>query len=332
MPSLGPRAIVEAIAEAFAEAGASAALISHYREHPKRFLVASAQLAFGLWVYAWTATHGGGRARPRDEFRIQLTGVQPPLVLNPDGPTILIGYEPNLRSFVGFDLQKHVMFSLKSPSIQANVNALRVAQRDGFAFARKSNDEIIVAFRPDQILAYCMHAEALHTLGADATVSDLLTKAARFESISDVTLASLPKERQRIVATVSRLTRDSDFRHKVIVAYDHKCAVTGLQLKLVDAAHIVPVGAPGSSDEVTNGLCLSPTYHRAYDRGLIILDDQYEMQINQKKERELLRLGLAGGLAEFKAPLGRPILLPADRRQWPSIDHIRSANALRQVL
>jgi len=143
------------------------------------------------------------------------------------------------------------------------------------------------------------------------------------------TAAAQPKERPRIVATVSRLARDSDFRRKVIIAYDRKCAVTGLQLRLVDAAHIVPVGAEGSSDEVTNGLCLSPTYHRAYDRGLIVLGENYEMQINRKKERELTRLGLSGGLAEFKAPLGRQIILPADRRQWPSTEYIRGANELR---
>ena len=145
------------------------------------------------------------------------------------------------------------------------------------------------------------------------------------------TVATVPKDRQRIVATVSRLARDSDFRRKVIIAYDRRCAVTGLQLKLVDAAHIVPLGADASSDEVTNGLCLSPTYHRAYDRGLILLAENYEMQINRKKQRELVHLGLGGGLAEFKAPLGHQIILPADRRQWPSIECIRSANAFRQV-
>jgi putative restriction endonuclease len=141
----------------------------------------------------------------------------------------------------------------------------------------------------------------------------------------------LPMERQRIVATVSRLARDADFRRKVIVAYDRKCAVTGLQLRLVDAAHIIPIGAEGSSDEVTNGLSLSPTYHRAYDRGLIVLDESYVMHINKRKERELIRLQLNGGLAEFKAPLGYQIILPADRKQWPSVECIRSANACRQI-
>jgi putative restriction endonuclease len=213
----------------------------------------------------------------------------------------------------------------------SNINAIRTALRDGFAFARKGNDEIVVAFRPDQILSYCINVDELHTFGADAVISDLLTKATRSEPIPDAAIAALPKERRRIVSTVARLARDSDFRRKVIIAYDRKCAVTGLQLRLVDAAHIVPVGAEGSSDDVTNGLCLSPTYHRAYDRGLIVLTEKYEMQINRKKERELTRLGVSGGLAEFKSPLGRQILLPADRRQWPAIEYIRSANEVRRI-
>jgi putative restriction endonuclease len=210
-----------------------------------------------------------------------------------------------------------------------NINALRGALRDGLAFVRKGNDEIVVAFRPDQILSYSLNADELHAHGTDASVSDLLTRAARFEPIPDAAVQSLTIERQRIVATVSRLSRDADFRRKVVIAYDRRCAVTGLQLKLVDAAHILPVGAAGSSDDVKNGLCLSPTYHRAYDRGLIVLHENYEMRINQRKERELARLGLVGGLADFKAPLGRQIILPADRRQWPSVEYIRSANAYR---
>jgi len=55
------------------------------------------------------------------------------------------------------------------------------------------------------------------------------------------------------------------------------------------------------------------------------------MRINTRKERELIQLGLGGGLADFKAPLGRPIILPADRRQWPSIECIRGANAFRRL-
>ena len=258
-----------------------------------------------------------------------MTGVTPPLPENPDGPTLLLGYEQNTKCFAGFDLRKHRIFSRKSPSIQVNINTLRDAVRDGFAFARKGNDEIAIGFRPDNILAYALNAESLHESGADARVSDALNKVTRFETLTDEEANAIPAERQRVVAKVSRLARDSDFRRKVTVAYDRKCAVTGLQLRLIDAAHILPVGAAGSTDEVTNGICLSPTYHRAYDRGLIFLTEDYRVTINNAMQRDLARLGLGGGLAEFQAHLGREIFLPPDRRQWPNIANIRAANAVR---
>jgi len=51
-------------------------------------------------------------------------------------------------------------------------------------------------------------------------------------------------------------------------------------LRLIEAAHILPVGAEGSTDLVTNGICLSPTYHRAFDRALIYLDESMKMQLS----------------------------------------------------
>lgn len=329
MPALSASNIVRAIQDAFAESSAAALLISQPKIHPRRFYVTAGESSFPVWIYIWTLTHGGGAARPKDEYRIQLTSVDPPLPENPDGPTLLLGYEPNTGCFAGFDLGKHRMFSKKSPSIQISISALREAVRDGFAFTRKGNDEIAVAFRSDNILAYCLNSESLHESGADAAVSSLLSKVGRFESVTERELEGISPERRRVVVKVSRLARDSDFRRKVIVAYDRKCCVTGLQLRLIDAAHILPVGAEGSTDDVRNGLCLSPTYHRAYDRGLIYLTDDWTMQINPKKKDELVRLGFGGGLSSFEAHLGRVILLPPDRKQWPNAAFIRAANKFR---
>jgi putative restriction endonuclease len=331
VPALPPREIVETILTAFAESGSVAVLISDARAHPRRFHIISGQMSFALWVYIWTLTHGGGQARPTDEYRIQLTTVTPPLPLNPDGPTILIGFEPGLRCFAGFDLRRHQTFTPGSPSIQININALRMAIQDGFAFVRKGNEEIAVAFRPDHILSYTLNADKLHELGADARTNELLARATKLEDIPEQDIAGLAQERQRIVATVSRLARDSDFRRKVLVAYDRKCAVTGLQLRLIDAAHILPVGADESSDDVTNGLCLSPTYHRAYDTGLIYLTEDYQMRMNPEMISELIGLRLHGGLDHFKSFLERRILLPADRKQWPLPAFIRKANQIRMI-
>lgn len=327
MPAVSPDQIVSAIQRAFEASGASSVLVSQKRAHPRCFIVKSDRITLTVWIYIWTLTHGGG-ARSRDEYRIQMTSVGPPLHRNPDGPTLLLGYEPNLECFAGFDLEMHRVFSTKSPSIQVDINGLRASINSGFAFVLKGNNEITVCFRPDNILAYCLAYKVLHEYGADADVSKILVNVGGVERFSETDLAAVPEERRRVVTQVARLARDADFRRKVIVAYDRKCCVSGLQLNLIDAAHILPVGAEGSTDEVANGLCLSPTYHRAFDRGLIYLNEDRCMLINRKRRSELIKLALAGGLEEFERCLGREILLPPDSQQWPGRSFISAANRL----
>ncbi len=242
-----------------------------------------------------------------------------------------MGFEPNLQGFAGFDLGKHRRFTAGSPSIQIPITTVETALQDGLSFARKGNDEIAVGIRPDQFLTYALNAQVLHSEGANAKMMELLAKAASLETISRRELNQLPKKRQRVIAQVAKLSRDSAFTRKVIVAYDRRCAVTRMQLRLIDAAHILPVGAKDSNDEVNNGLCLSPTYHRAYDRSLIYLDNSLVMRINPAKEATLVDLGLDGGLADFKNYLGRRIHLPADRNQWPAPGLIRKANQFRNI-
>lgn len=106
--------------------------------------------------------------------------------------------------------------------------------------------------------------------------------------------------------------------------------MTRVQLRLVDAAHILPVGAPESADHVRNGIALAPTYHRAFDSGLIYLDDDYRMQINTGDLQKLARMNLSGGVEAFRAPLGR-IFLPPDPAQRPAVEYIRRANRFRHI-
>lgn len=332
MASLSPSKIIHAIHDALDASDVSSVLTSQQRGNPRRFVIKSGRETFELCIYIWTLTHGGGRARPRDEYRIQITGITSPLEVNPNELTVLMGYEPNLGCFAGFDLSKHRTFSARSPSIQIPITVLHNALQNGFSFATKTNDEIAIGIRSDQFFAYCLNAEMLHRQGADANMVTLLTKASAVEEISQDELEEVTSERKRIITEVSRLSRDSSFRRKVTLAYGRRCAVTRAQLRLIDAAHIVPVGVPGSSDEVTNGLCLSPTYHRAFDHGLIYLDESLHMQINAEKEQELIGLRLDGGLKNFKEYLGRQIHLPADKHQWPAIEFIKTANHLRKIL
>jgi putative restriction endonuclease len=260
-----------------------------------------------------------------------MTSVQSPLVTGQGGPTVLIGYEPTLNLFAGFDLERHRTFTTGSPSVQIDIIALRQAEQEGLSFHRKSNDEIAVGIRPDMFMAYAMNATVLHRYGREANVLRLLNQAVRQPvPVPQQQVQLLTVERQRVVTEVSRLSRDAAFRQRVIFAYGNRCAVTRVQLRLVDAAHILPVGADGSTDQVQNGIALSPTYHRAFDAGLIYLNENFQMRLNEGQLHLLQNMNLAGGVDAFRQPLGQ-VFLPPDPNQRPLPELIRRANRFRQI-
>ncbi|WP_417434048.1 HNH endonuclease [Hoeflea sp.] len=89
-----------------------------------------------------------------------------------------------------------------------------------------------------------------------------------------------PLERPLVEQLVNRRFRDAKFRQHVRIAYDRRCAFTGLRLingkgrPEVEAAHIMPVEKNGP-DSVQNGIALSGTVHWMFDRGLLSLDDDF---------------------------------------------------------
>ncbi|MGH9727849.1 MAG: HNH endonuclease [Candidatus Acidiferrales bacterium] len=330
MPAVAPEDLAEAIASAISDSGYVGRLTSALRSQPKIFVVTDPQAGMRmLAVYAWSLTFGG-RPALANEYRIQMTGVRSPLQINIANHAVLVGYEPNLKLFAGFDLQRHRTFTGRSPSVQIDIEALRLAETEGLSFHRKSNDEIAIGIRPDMFVAYSMNAAVLHRFGRDANVLRLLSQAVHAQP-APRDIEALPVERQRVISEVSRLSRAAGFRRRVLFAYGNRCAVTRIQLRLVEAAHILPVGAPGSIDHVRNGIALSPTYHRAFDAGLIYLDDEHKMRINNGQAHLLERMDLAGGLPAFKSTLGQTIFLPPDANQRPDVDFIRRANRFRQV-
>lgn len=333
MPSLSTTKITQALIDAFDQGNASATFVSLKEKtvNPRKFVVQYAKQIFDVWVYAWTLTHGGGSARPKNEYRIQITGIQSPLLLNPHGITLLVGYDPDTSCFAGFDVTKHTSFSTKSPSIQIPITTLHDALQNGLSFVRKGNEEIAIGIRDDQFLVYALNASLLHREGASSGMPELLQRAVELQTIAPEQMERLSEERVRVIQEVNRYSRDSTFRKRVITAYERRCAVTRMQLHLIDAAHILPVGVEGSTDETANGLCLSPTYHRAFDRALIFLDEELRMRINPTKEAELIGANMHGGLDEFKLYLGKRIHLPYEKGLWPRVDYIRQANAIRDI-
>lgn len=331
MPLVSPRGLVDAFLDAFRQSGAAGYFVSGADQtHPRQFIVERAGNGFSVWVYVWNLTHGGRPTLP-DEYRIQMTSVDSPLAFNRDGYTVLMGYYPDLRMFAGFDLSKHKTFTAGSPSVQIDIGALHGALQTGLSFHRKSNDEIAVGIRPDQLVNYIVSSEQLHRYGAEESVQFFLDQAADPAQTVDAAIKQLGTERQQIVSEVTRYSRNANFRKVVLNAYDNRCAVTRAQMKLVDAAHILPVSAEGSIDHVSNGISLSPTLHRAYDNCLIYLDCDLVMRINEERAAQLVSDGLDAGLETFCGLLEGLIHLPMDVAQRPRPEFIEQANTYRGI-
>lgn len=332
MAALQPKQIIESLNTAFQSSGGIPYYLSDkLRSHPRKFKILFKGEVFSVWVYIWTLTHGGG-LRSQNEYRIQMTSVSSPLEMNPDGQTLLLGYEPNLKVFAGFDIDKHREFTVGSPSVQIKMSALNSAIQNGISFIEKDNGEIAIGIRPDQFIVYCLNAKSLHLHGYEMEEADnLLTRAASSQDINSLHINNLTTERKRLMVTINRYSRDSRFRKTILNAYDNRCAVTRAQLGLLDAAHILPVVSEDSVDGVYNGISLSPTYHRAYDNSLIYLDEDYVMRLNQKKVAELEALNLTAGLERFSFFLNEKIHLPFQKHDWPNPEFIMLANKYRQI-
>lgn len=143
-------------------------------------------------------------------------------------------------------------------------------------------------------------------------------------------IESDPQEpRRQVLVRTRRTLRALDFRERVLTAYAHQCAICGMQLNLLDGAHILPVSEPGSTDETSNGIALCTLHHRAYDHALVTFDSEYRIHLNGLRVNELVESGRDRKLPEFRSALRRTLHLPPDRRDRPNPSFVGMANELR---
>jgi putative restriction endonuclease len=130
---------------------------------------------------------------------------------------------------------------------------------------------------------------------------------------------------ERTRRLVSVVQREARFRDDVLAAYGHRCSISGLAVGtspsraygLVDAAHIRPVGSHGA-DLVSNGLALTPTLHRMFDKGLFTL--AYKGAALEVRTSPQLRDAMTRGNEGFHLRLvdGLQASLPPMAGSWPS--------------
>jgi putative restriction endonuclease len=274
-----------------------------------------------LRVFLWRITHGGA-TRALDEYRVQTTrpGDQPFLVRG-ERRTLLLGYHESLEVFAAWDARLH-RDPASSSSLQVSLDELHDASESGFTSRLRpisTGSEVVVAFRPDSAGAYLDVVERLTAVGIPAT-TEVVEAATRGSAIKEI---DLPEnvERRREIREVAALVRDRRFRTAVLRAYDERCAACGLDVGLVVAAHIEGV-AEGGEDVIANGLALCPTHHQAFDRGLLLIQDDGRIVINNDLAAEAS--GAPSNVRRLAAGVRARALLPSDPRLRP--DPIRLAH------
>jgi putative restriction endonuclease len=110
------------------------------------------------------------------------------------------------------------------------------------------------------------------------------------------------------------------FKREIPKIYNYTCAITGMQVvsnsnaQMVDACHIVPFSI-SKDDTIGNGISLSPTMHRAFDRGLITINEEYLVRVSPTiKEDE--------NPYSLKKLDGKRINLPDNSRYYPLLENL----------
>jgi putative restriction endonuclease len=293
-------------------------------KHPFLMRVASPDReSFDLRVYIWNCTHGGGN-RAADEFRIQVTSAVPHI--HPKEVTVLLGWHDDTQVFAAWDIKAHDGQDSSSPSAQIKEGTLEAAHVNAFATQVKGN-EIVAAFRPMYLADYALSSASLHKTGKAHKDMSLLND---LDAVTDDEIEEVADTKRRtIIRTIVTKYRSAKFREKVLDAYGHKCAFCQIQLSLIDAAHIIPVASPESTDEVVNGVALCKLHHFAYDGNLVSFNERYQIEISKNRVRALTKIRKAGGLADFEKSLGKSILLPTNSRQQPNPAYIKKSRRIR---
>jgi putative restriction endonuclease len=114
--------------------------------------------------------------------------------------------------------------------------------------------------------------------------------------------------------------RGSLFKREIPRIYNNRCCISGMQIdtthniSMIDACHIVPF-SESYDDTITNGIALCPNLHRAFDRGLISISQDFNVIITDIFSENKSNYSLK----QFD---GARIELPSNKRYWPSLENL----------
>jgi hypothetical protein len=160
-------------------------------------------------------------------------------------------------------------------SILFNKQVVVAAQTSGWETYISDTGERMVALSGENFPVF---VAALGSAASPADWDDLVA-AVKVDLAPDGTVGSTKVEKQRRKVAALRTVRDGAFSRKVFKAYGRTCAMCGIGSPLLQAAHIYPVSAPGSTDHVSNGIALCANHHLLFDAHLLGVDpNRYDIK------------------------------------------------------
>lgn len=235
----------------------------------------------------------GPHARKPHEFRFQNPGTNKPVNAPEDYLPLLVGLWDSAAGppiFVVADgtsrLGRNTRFS-----ILFDRAILELAAQSGWATYVSDTGEKIVALTPENFPLFV--AACRKATGDGAALSALADDVAEQLSPHGLAPAVTVEEKGRRWANALRAVRSGAFSSQVLNAYSRKCAMCGLGDPLLQAAHILPVSAPGAQDIVSNGLALCANHHLLFDAHLLAIKSTTNEILRSPRLGELVQNNLA---------------------------------------
>ena len=214
-------------------------------------------------------------------------------------------------------------------SIYTRLSRIWNAHSDGIAKYVDSDRQTVLLLRFEYLSLYLENSEFIHN-ATDTALRNIVGVYGETRP-GTVPVRRVFVGRRKIEVTHVQYGRSPQFRQEVLSAYGNRCAMCGVQLELIEAAHLVPHAHPKGIDVVENGVALCALHHRSLDTGLLYIDSDYSIQMNDVRYRYLARTKLTEGLSRYKRYLSSEIALPGDTSKHPLKDNIVLGNRLRGI-
>lgn len=216
--------------------------------------------------------------------------------------------------------------ALKSISTLKNLN-------DNIAFAEIDQplfllmtDTVTNTFLENILLEYYFPSSTLSYLKETSEVQYSLELEIKNQIVNDskeeyqTKMQSLEEVLTEEEIQEERFIRGGIFKKEIPRIYNHQCCISGMKIQttinaqMVDACHIIPFSM-SNDDTISNGICLSPNLHRAFDRGLITINEDYIVKISPSVNES----NSPYGIIQFA---GKRIHLPQELKLYPSTQNL----------